>query len=310
MAESFPLPFKSVRHISGGRDGRYIVGAMFTAGYSKKAERLAASCEKFGLPYVLHEVPTVHRSIHSLGSDDLSYTKANFIHHLLVEHGKPVLYLDADCEFVSEPDLVDQLVGSGCDFAIYNWLADEHTDVFVPIELGIGPDGPPIKNRFYRFSRSLDWYSTTQLVCSGCVQFYGNSEAARLLLAAWQQNIVMFPASADDGCLSFTFNNPGPRSNELKVQWLPKAYARISWWIYVKPVINHRGHPQRDSKFLSIMDMDPSGRRGWYPDRTELRTVACLFPRDCIIDTERRVVGKIVGDQLVTIKTTDQTFWI
>ena len=310
MPETFPLPFRSVRRISGGNEGRYIVGAMFTARYSKEAERLAASCEKFGLSYAIHEVAAVHRSIHTSGSDDLSFTKPNFIRHLLGAHGKPVLYLDVDCELMSEPRLIDRLSGSGCDFAIYNWLADEHTDTFVPIELGIGPDGPPIRNRFYRFWRSFDWYSTTQLVCAGCVQFYASSEAARFLLSEWQKTIAMFPGVADDGCLAFAFNNLGPRSGEMKVHWLPKDYARISWWIYVKPVIDHREHPQADSKFLDITNMDPAGRQGWYPSLAELRTVASLFPRDCIIDTERRVVGKIVGDQLVTIKTTDQMFWI
>src|SRR5688572_17413831 len=103
-SQIFPLPFNSVRQISGGREGRYVVGAMFTASYAEKAERLAASCERFGLQYAIHEVQVIHRSIYILGADDLAYTKANFIHHLLVTHGKPVLYLDADCEFVAEPE--------------------------------------------------------------------------------------------------------------------------------------------------------------------------------------------------------------
>jgi len=69
---------------------------MFTAAYRGQAERLAASCSKFGLPYEIHEVPT-GTPVHSPhGSEDLSFTKANFIHHLLAVHSKPVLYLDAD----------------------------------------------------------------------------------------------------------------------------------------------------------------------------------------------------------------------
>ena len=313
QTNTFPLPFKSLRNMSGGKEGPYVIGAMFTAAYSQKAERLAASCEKFCLPYVIHEVPAVHRSINArLGTEDLSFTKANFIHHLLAAHGKPVLYLDVDCEFVSEPDLVGNLARSGCDFAIYNWLADEYSDRFVPLQLTILGDETPIRNRFYRFMGRVDasdLFTTSQLLCSGLVQFYGNSDAARFLLSEWQHTIATFPGGSDDGCLSFTFNNLGGRSEALKVQWLPKAYARIAWWIYAKPVINHRDIPQQpDSHFIEIND--PTGRKLFYPSLAEERNVVRLFPRDCIIDTERHVVCKLVGDQLVPIKLTDQSFWL
>ena len=306
----FPLPFNSLRQISRDGEGPYIVGAMFTASYAQKAERLVASCERFGLPYAIHEVQAVHQSIHSLGVDDLAYTKANFIHHLMVTHRKPVLYVDVDCEFVAEPHFISELVGSGCDFAIYNWLADEYTDAFIPIELGVGPDGPPTKNRFFRYFRGIDWFSTTQLVCSGCVQFYGNSAAARQMLSEWHGTIAIFPGTADDECLTFAFNNRTPPPATLNVRWLPKAYARISWWIYEKPVINHGDLPQLVSRFKNFNNVDTGERKVWYPSAAELRTVSGPFPRDCIIDAERGVFGKIVGDQLVTIGITDQTFWI
>jgi hypothetical protein len=295
--------------MTGGTEGPYIVGAMFTESYAEKAERLAASCQRFRLPYAIYEVPEIHRSINICGGDNLALTKANFIHHLLDVHNKPILYLDADCEFVAEPDLVTELVKSGYDFAIYNWLADEHTDTFVAVELGIGADGPPIKNRFFRFLGSIDWYAPNQLLGSGCVQFYGNTDGARHLLSQWHQTITAFPGTADDECLSFTFNNLGPRKSTLKVQWLSKAYARISWWIYVKPVINHEGKPQRGASFVKFEAFDTGECKIWYPAAAELKRVERLFPTDCIIDTERRVLAKIVGDQLVTICTTDQEFW-
>jgi Nucleotide-diphospho-sugar transferase len=311
-SQIFPLPFNSVRQISGGREGRYVVGAMFTASHAEKAERLAASCERFGLQYAIHEVQVIHRSIYILGADDLAYTKANFIHHLLVTHGKPVLYLDADCEFVAEPELISELVRSDCDFAIYNWLADEYTDAFIPIELGVGPDGPPLKNRFFRYCRSVNWFTTSQLICSGCVQFYRNLELARQLLSEWYRTIAMFPGTADDSCLNFAFNNRAPPLSALNVRWLPKAYARISWWIYEKPVINHEEIPQIGAKlkFRNFDDIDTGERRIWYPSAAELKSITGPLPRDCIIDAERGVFGKIVGDQLVTIGITDQTFWI
>jgi hypothetical protein len=309
-ANDFPQPFNSLRQISGGGDRPFVVGAMFTASYAENAERLAASCAKFGLHHAIHEVPVIHRSISCQGTDDLAYTKPNFIHHLMAAHGKPILYVDADCEFVDEPDLIVALVRSDCDFAIYNWLADECTDTFKALELGVGVDGPPIKNRFFRYWRSIDWFSTTQLFGSGCVQLYGNSALARQLLTEWHRNIALYPGAADDGCLDLAFNNRESNLHDLTFRWLPKAYARISWWIYAKPVINHAGRPQPDANFKDLSKFDTGGRKFWYPERTEFKTVTGPFPRDCIIDVERRVIAKIVGDQLVTVGITDRPFWI
>src|SRR5690242_5422255 len=97
-SNTFPIPFKSLRTLTGGGDERsFVVAAMFTAAYQPQAERLAASCTRYGLSYVLHEVAAVHRSISSGGTDDPAYTNANFIHSLLTKHRKPVLFLDADC---------------------------------------------------------------------------------------------------------------------------------------------------------------------------------------------------------------------
>ena len=311
MSASFPLPFTPLRLMTGGNAGLYVVGAMFTDAYRGEAERLAASCERFGLPYAIHEVPTVHRSISPRGSDDLAFTKANFIRHLLATHGKPILYVDADCEFISEPVLADELVRSGCDFAIYNWLADEHTDAFVAVDVSVA-NGPPMKNRFYRFSHSIDWYNTSELICSGAVQFYADSDAARLLLSEWHQTIVAFPGAADDECLSFTYNNLGARAHGLKVHWLPKEYMRCGWWIYIEPVINHSATPlpRKIIKADFVAIKDPAGRKTFHTSLAEVRKDDRLFPRDCLIDTRRGVVGKVVGDQLVTVSLTDQPFWL
>jgi len=306
-AEGFPLAFESIRSFRGGGEGFYIVAAMFTPGYTEKAKRLAASCEKFGLAFVMHEVSSVHRSISARGTLAPSFTKANFIHHVLSRHGKPVLYVDADCEFVAEPKRLDPLVSAGYDFAIYNWLADEHTDAFAPVAISIS-GGPPIKNRFYAFTHCVEHYATDQLICSGPVQFYAHSDAAKMLLAEWHRNIVTFPGCADDACLDFTFNNLGPRASSLKTRWLPKAYARYPWWIYVKPVISHPESPAEET-FNFIPIKDPAGRLRFYPEKTEKRNVVRLFPRDCVIDIEEQVVCLLVGNQLAIISPTDQNFW-
>ena len=310
-AGTFPIPFKSLRTISGGESKSYVIGSMFTAAYQAKAERLAASCARYGLPYVLHEVPAVHRSISGRGTDDLSFTKANFIHYLLAAHKKPVLYLDADCEFMGQPEFLDQLVSTRCDFAIYNWFADEITDCFIPIKVGPDVSGPVNSNRFYRFLGREAYFTTTQLKCNGLVQFYGNSIAARTLLRRWHETIVTFAGCTDDSALSFTFNNITKRSWlwwRLKARWLPKSYARISWWIYEKPIINHADLPTKSVSFTKIDD--PKGRKQFYPSLMTVRTPAELYPQDCIIDAEQHMLCKLDDGRPVPFAPTDQSFWL
>ena len=311
MARPFPLPFKSLRTIGGGGDQPFIVGAMFTPAYADKALRLAASCENFSLAYELHEVPTVHSSISARGSADPSFTKANFIHHLLKKHRKPVLYVDSDCEFLARPDLILEWARTKCDFAIYNWLADEYTDIFKPVAAEAA--GAAAGNRFYRFSGSgTDWYSTTQLVCSGLVQFYGNSLAARALLSRWHHTISAFPGAADDHCLDFTFNNLEKRSWLywlLKPRWLPKAYARIAFWIYAKPVINHADIPGGAGKSFARIN-DPAGRQRRYETGLRKKMGIGPIPRDCIVDTETGMLCKDVDGQVIPFEQSEQKFWL
>jgi hypothetical protein len=299
---SFPLPFPSLRTISGDGSAPYIVGAIFTDSYADKAARLASSCMKFSLPFELHEVPTVHRSMSIKGGDDLRFSKPNFIHHLLSMHKRPVLYLDADCELVAEPRLITELTRDGYDFAIYNWFADEYTDRFYPVD---------DQRRYFRYTGGVDEYSTTQLIGAGCTQFYRNSVAARAFLRRWHRTVAEFAGCADDDCLDFTYNNLRKRdwlSWVLRTRWLPKAYARYMFWIYVEPIINHADILSPSSKFPRIRD--PRGRKRFYPSMTEKRNVTLLLPRECIIDTEERMLCNLVDGKLVPIEKTPQQFWV
>ena len=299
---SLPLPFPSLRTIGGEGNVPYIVGAMFTGSYTDKAVRLASSCEKFSLPYELHEVPTVHRSMSVKGSDDLRFTKANFVLHLLKTHRRPVLYLDADCEFVGQPGLLTELVRDRCDFAIYNWLADEYTDRFYPLD----PE-----RRYFRYTGSIDLYSTTQLIGAGLTQFYRNSIAARALLKRWHRTVATFAGCADDECLNFVYNNLGKYDwlrSVLKTRWLPKAYARVMFWIYAEPIINHWDILSASSKFPPFRGS--RGRKPVYPSRTERRDVPLLFPRDCIIDTQERMLCRLIDGEYVPFEQTPHQFWV
>lgn len=310
---SFPLSFDTLRVLSGGADRPYVIAALFTAAYSGKADRLIASCEKLGLPYVVHEVPAVHRSIGSRGVDDLAYTKPNFIHHLLAKYRKPVLYVDADCEIVCEPELIGQLVKTGRDFAIYNKYADrEYTPTFARTEVRLAGDQPPIRNRFLRYWKEGEtrWYTTSQLKCYGCVQLYRNSLAARALLSEWHQAIADFPGSGDDRCLDFAFNNLSRRSWRtwrLKVHWLPAAYARLPYWIFTKPVIDHPDFPGTYAQFTPIQDS--KGRKEYYLSAMTPREPVGLLQEDCIIDTQQHKLLRLVDDRLVPFEPINQRLW-
>ena len=300
---SFSLPFPSLRTMTREGSTPYIVGAMFTADYAERAARLASSCAKFSLPYEMHEVPTVHRSMGINGTDDLRFTKANFVLNLLIRYRRPVLYLDADCEFVSQPLLISDLVRDRCDFAIYNWLADEYTDAFYPYD----PE-----SRYFAYSGSIDFHSTDQLIAAGCTQFYGNSFAARALLSRWLSTIAEFSGSADDSCMNFMFNNSLGKRDWLRwilrKYWLPKAYARYRMWPYVEPVINHPDLHGTSARFPGIRD--PRGRKLLYASRAKKRVPHLLFPRDCIIDTKEGMLCKLIDGKIAPVEKMNRQFWV
>jgi len=217
--------------------------------------------------------------------------------------------VDCDCEFVARPELIMKLAGSKCDFAIYNWLADDYTDFFKPIEISKNGENVP-SNRFYRYNGSVEWYSSTQLVCSGLVQFYRDSFAARNLLSQWQRTIMEFPESADDQCLDFTHNNLSKCSLlywTLRTRWLPKAYARIGFWIYVEPVINHAELP---TEFIFAPINDPRGRQRRYQSGLSRKKGTCPIPRDCIVDTANGVLLRQVDGKWVASERTELKFWV
>lgn len=265
---------------------QYLIASLYTASYRPLAERLAASLTQFGLPYALYEVPTVHRSLSVRGTDDPTYTKANFVRHLLDLRGVPILYLDCDCVMRSEPKLIGSLIEAGTEFAIYNWLADQHTDAYAPVELR-GPDGQAVKpaNRFFRFSHSIDAYAPTQLICSGATQFYANSPAARALLETWAAVIDEHPGVEDDQCLDWAFNFRLSDAQRPKSLWLDKAYARYLFWIFSRPVIDHPQFPDGARPRMAPYKPLPTNPR-FRVELAEMRTVAPMLPRDCLIDTQ------------------------
>jgi hypothetical protein len=249
----------------------FIVCGLSTPDYRPKAERLAASLG--GLAHALFEAPQVHRSISAKGSQDPTFSKPRFIAAMLARFQKPILYVDSDMVFRAAPELITQLCAEGCDFAIYNWLADPMNDAWRP-----EPGG-----RYWKLYFGVDIASDSQLMGSGAVQLWNGTSAAQRLLADWEQSLLHHPRSEDDHCLDFAYNH-GDRAG-LKARWMPKEYCRIAFWPYVDPVIDH---PEFPTPITGSFEQLGSERfdRGAIA-RTKKRQP---FPREAVLDANAKHV--------------------
>lgn len=194
---------------------------------------------------------------------------------------------------------------SGCDFAVYNWLSDEHNEAYVPVTVEI--EGKISYSEFYAYSHHIDYYSTSQLICSGGVHFYRNSMESRELLKRWQEVVAQNPYCADDECLDFAYNNLD-RSLEFHSFWLDKSYLRLPWWPHIKPVILHPGMPAAGVNRNPLTGKD--GKQRFYPEGCQKKQFPLFFPPDCVIDTERCLLLKIENSEVVEVKSIMSEFWI
>jgi len=287
----------------------FYVAAMYTDSYAEKAARLRQSCERLGLPYELRRVPTVHASISKAGTADPAFTKSSFILDVLAGRRQPVLYVDADCVFRAAPALIVELLAGGTEFAIYNWAADRHSEAYLPAPVVMGsPDGATGSGpRFFQFQSKFDYHDPQQLLCSGAVQLYADTPAARALLEAWQRTILRFPGTADDHCMDYTYNNRGAALAGLRAAWLPKEYARYGWWIHVRPVIDHPEFAADARHFRRVPE--EGGRKQFYAERARRIDDPPLFPPGCIIDVHARRLLTIENKAIVREEHIDAEFW-
>ena len=218
---------------------------------------------------------------------------------------KNILYLDIDVFFVDYPDVIVEISEANYDFAIYNWLNDEHNEAYIPINRKI--ESGNIYSDFYMFSHCIGYHSNEQLICSGAVQFYRNSIKTKYLLESWQRVIANNPDYADDECLDYAYNNFILDLEDLKPFWLDKPYCRYPWWPHIKPVILHPDLPcgKRSCHLTEI-----NNRQRFYPIRCQPKSNSFLFSPDYIIDTKNRFLLKIINNQITDRKTIKQDFWI
>jgi len=290
-------------------DKPFVVCSFFTGGgdiWQKCAERLASSCERYELPYSIYIVPSVHESISAKGSDDLSYTKPNFIYFNLEKFtDKDVFYMDVDTLFVQPPDELFSLREGECDLAIYNWLSDKHNEAY----LRINPSNAQRDNdsALYAFSHDVSLYSTSQLISSGGVQYYGNTKRARFLLNRWLVTIADNPGCSDDRCLDYAFNHFIFNRLKLRAVWLDKAYLRMAWWPHVRPIILHPEYPGIKPGHVPHQPGPPDR---YYPELCESRTWGSFFPKDVLIDVEKKVLLRRNDGQIIGKIAEDIDFWI
>lgn len=311
---TFPLPFthQTVReNLSKATVSQFLVAAMYTPSYAARADRLRQSCERLSLPYALFEVAEIHNSISPNGGNDLSFTKPNFISYLLAKYRKPILYLDADCVVREYPDLIDRHLADGVTFAIYNWVADRNNETFAPLEMMVGSE--LVRGRYYGYMYRIGYYDKDQLICSGATQLHSPSPTTHELLRRWHETIVANPRSADDPCLDYAFNNGGAQLPGIRPVWLPKEYARCSWWIYARPVIDHPDERSKDGDRQFAPFRPPPGKMQFYEDRATFSPAR--FPENFVVDVKARRHYLLTGnelhaDNLADIGPSDLQFWI
>ncbi|MEY2597804.1 MAG: hypothetical protein RLZZ142_63, partial [Verrucomicrobiota bacterium] len=309
---SFPTPHPSCLARFGllpNANLPYVIVGMFTASHQPIAQRLADSLATLKLPHLLFEVPSVHRSTSPKGNFDPSGTKPNFIANCLRILGRPLVYVDCDVVFCHPPTLFDQLVQEKIDFGILNWLALERNDAYKPVVLEDASSSNEIQRRFFQISHQIPFSSQNQLLCSGAVQFWGQSESAFSLLAAWHECILNHPQVPDDHCLDCAFNNTlSTPESPLRSFWLPKSYARYAWWIFDEPIIDHPQFPYAGSDWASLESGE--GKKRIHLEQLTPRDPVWAFPEQLIFDAQSKVCYRVEGSLPVPVGKLDNAVFL
>lgn len=143
--------------------------------YTALAQRLATSCERFGLQHHIEQ----HED---RGGWEASLAiKPRVILSALLRHRGAVLWLDADCELLAPFPQAPV----GVDFGIHNWCADAENPN------GMEPSPPP-------------------LVASGGVMYADYTAPVLELVVRWLDAMERNPARVDDQCLSAIYTATRP----------------------------------------------------------------------------------------------------
>jgi len=282
----------------------FVIASMYTPSYSNLALRLLNSVKQFeNLDFVLFEIPTIHKSISPKGSDNTDFCKPNFIAHCLSTFKRPILYLDCDVVVKKNPVLIEEIVKSkSIDFSIFNWLNDQDNAAYIPHKITRDNDET---TTIYHFSHSIDYQSADQLICSGAVQFWNNSEPSFKLLSYWKSIIEKSHGAQDDHCLDYAFNNFQGRIN---TRWLTKSYARYAWWIFDEPIIDHPQIPYGGDGFKNLNPND--GTQRIYTDRLVEKRCGTNMPRGFVLNVNSNGIYRITNKNMEFECVNNLPLWI
>ena len=171
--------------------------------YSSKAKRLERSLQRLNLEYDVRVVSQPDRKVAISG-------KADFILQLLEQYQKPVMYVDADMEFLRSPELI--LQAKNQDFIAPNLLSSVYN-----YKDNLSPKDREDKDR---------------LEVVGNILFFNNTTPARNLLKMWRacRNFSY------DAVLSILWNDYSSLSRHaVRFSWLPWQYHTFDphvgfWW--------------------------------------------------------------------------------
>ena len=201
---------------------------MFDAAYAAKATRLLRSCLRVGVCCGAAQLPPA--AFDATGSNDsvferhrLIASKPLFLRAVLRANTRPLLWLDADMEFVRFPSLLASPRSDGAtaawanvDAVFFNWV--------------VGTGDKPVGWVSPRGRQRPDWWKgkaddTMMLRPASGVAFINQTSAAARLLLAWAEAMAYDKnaRAPDDRTLEQIFNYDG-WDTRATVGWLPRSY--------------------------------------------------------------------------------------
>ena len=191
-------------------------------------------------------ISEIHTSVSTNGSSNVLYSKPSMILKALEILNLPILYLDCDMVLKENIVLFNDFKHDNIDFSILNWLSLKDNSAYVPV---IYED-----TTYYNFSHEINFQSDNQLICSGAVQYWNNTNLSKLLLSKWLKTIIAQPFAQDDHSLDYSFNNFD--NSDIITYWLPKSYCRYFWWIFDDPIIDHPDIPNQRGDSEKLIELD------------------------------------------------------
>jgi len=287
----------------------FLIASFFTLNYKDKADRLIESLKNLKLNYKIFEIPSIHFSKSNNGSDDINFCQPKLILDLIKQFNIPILFVDSDMVFCQKPTLIYKLKDNDIDFAIYNHLEDSENDGYLPLKLKVKIPSGETDKIFYINSfndkRINNANKEKQLISSGAVSYFSNSNSSKLLLKKWLGNIKSYPKAPDDQLLDFTFNVEEKIRQNLNVKWFDKSYCRISWWIFSKPIINHPDKlTDRKIDFYEV-----TGKKRFNVENTDEITDRKIG-KDLIIDIQDKLILRVKDKKLYVVKKLDENIYI